>query len=89
MFEKIRTYRFVGDEYPNMYPSDVFIGVYLKLDYLYKIGNYGILLEEIKNYFSYQAEETGTLWEYREPRASCCHGFASIIAEWIFNAVKC
>lgn len=89
MFEKIRTYRFVGDEYPNMYPSDAFIGVYLKLDYLYKIGNYGILLEEIKNYFSYQAEETGTLWEYREPRASCCHGFASIIAEWIFNAVKC
>lgn len=87
MFEKIRSFRYAGDGY-DMYPADAFIGIYLKLDYLYRIGEYDLLKEEVKNYFLYQAEETGTFWEYREPRASCCHGFAAIIAEWVFVSTK-
>ena len=87
MFEKIRSFRHVGDGY-DMYPADAFIGIYLKLDYLYRIGEYDLLKEEVKNYFLYQAEETGTFWEYRESRASCCHGFAAIIAEWVFVSTK-
>lgn len=85
MFEKIRSFRTADDGY-GMYPADAFIGVYLKLDYLYRTGEWDLLKEEVKNYFLFQAEETGTFWEYREPRASCCHGFAAIVAEWVFAA---
>ena len=88
MFEKISGYRDSEDEFRQMAPSDSFIGLYLKLDYLYRVKEYGKLLKLLKTYFLFQAEQTGTFWEYRTPRASCCHGFASIIAEWIAVAVK-
>ena len=29
------------------------------------------------------ARQTGTLWEFLSPRASCCHGFAGLIAPLI------
>ena len=33
------------------------------------------------------AEKTGTLWEHNDPRASCCHGFAAIAAEYLYRDV--
>jgi alpha-L-rhamnosidase len=33
------------------------------------------------------AEKTGTLWEHLDTRASCCHGFSSIAAEYLLRDV--
>ena len=43
------------------------------------------MYDELRDYFVYMAERTGTLWENQQPSASCCHGFASIAAEYLFR----
>ncbi len=45
------------------------------------------MLEELRDYFLYMADRTGTLWEHTDPRASCCHGFASIAVEYLYRDV--
>ncbi len=67
-------------EYPDVPVSNAFIGNYLRLDMLYKDGEYDRLLGEIKAFFLPMAKTTGTLWENMHPGASCCHGFASYVA---------
>ena len=43
--------------------------------------DYDEMLEKnIREYFSYMADLTGTLWEYEQPNKSCNHGFASHLA---------
>lgn len=69
--------------YPEIYPSNAFIGNFLRLELLYRNGYYSQLLEEIKGYFLYMSEITGTLWEHIDTHASCNHGFASYVAELI------
>lgn len=72
--------------YPEIHPSNAFIGNFLRLELLCRNGNYAQLLEEIKGYFLYMAEITGTLWEHKDTCASCNHGFASYLAELIYKA---
>lgn len=72
--------------YPEIHPSNAFIGNFLRLELLCRNGNYAQLLEEIKGYFLYMAERTGTLWEHKDTCASCNHGFASYLAELIYKA---
>lgn len=72
--------------YPEIYPSNAFIGNFLRLELLCVNGYYSQLLEEIKGYFLYMAEITGTLWEHVDTYASCNHGFASYVAELIQKA---
>ena len=72
--------------YPEIHPSNAFIGNFLRLELLCKNGYYVQLLEEIKGYFLYMAERTGTLWEHKDTCASCNHGFASYVAELIYKA---
>lgn len=72
--------------YPEIQPSNAFIGNFLRLELLCRNGNYAQLLEEIKGYFLYMAERTGTLWEHKDTCASCNHGFASYLAELIYKA---
>ena len=72
--------------YPEIHPSNAFIGNFLRLELLCKNGYYAQLLEEIKGYFLYMAERTGTLWEHKDTYASCNHGFASYVAELIYKA---
>lgn len=64
-------------------PANAFIGCYLRLELLYRTGRRSQLLSEIKRYFLPMAEQTGTLWEFRTSRASCCHGFASHVLYWL------
>lgn len=66
--------------YPQIHPSNAFIGNYLRMILLNKYGYEKQMLEEIKGYFLYMAECTGTLWEHQDTQASCNHGFASYVA---------
>lgn len=74
--------------YPQVYKSNMFIGYYLRLDYLRKEKRYKQVLRECVDYFYNMAKTTGTLWEHASPTASLCHGFASYIGEIIFDCVK-
>ena len=66
--------------YPEIHPSNAFIGNYLRLMLLLEQGLCDQLLDESKGYFLYMAERTGTLWEFISTEASCNHGFASYAA---------
>lgn len=66
--------------YSHVHPSNAFIGNYLRLMLLAQEERTPQLLEEIKGYFGYMAERTGTLWEHVGTTASCNHGFASYVA---------
>lgn len=63
--------------WPEIHPSNAFIGNYLRLDLLASQGLHSQCLEETKGYFEYMADTTGTLWEHKNTEASCNHGFAS------------
>lgn len=69
--------------YPQIYPANAFIGNYLRLDILCRYGCTEQLYENIRGYFAYMAERTGTLWENTTPHASCNHGFASHVLYWM------
>ena len=68
---------------PVLAPANAFIGYYLRLELLYRAGRRSQLLSELKGYFLPMAEQTGTLWEFRAPQASCCHGFAAHVLYWL------
>ncbi|MBP5165775.1 MAG: hypothetical protein ILP09_00775, partial [Oscillospiraceae bacterium] len=72
--------------YPEIYPANAFIGNYLRLDYLARRGLMDQVLREMRGYFLYMSETTGTLWEHVSPEASCNHGFASHAAVWLLQA---
>lgn len=71
------------EDYPNVSRSTGFVGIYLRLLWLDKIGESKRVVDEIKEYFLPMAKTTGTLWEYDSPQASCNHGFTSIAAYWL------
>lgn len=77
-----------GSVYPQVYPSNAFIGNFLRLELLKKNNLCSQVLEEIKKYFLYMAETTGTLWEHIDTHASCNHGFASYVSNLIKFAEK-
>jgi alpha-L-rhamnosidase len=66
--------------WPEIHPSNAFIGNYLRLDTLVHYGLYEQTMEEMKGYFEHMADTTGTLWEHDDTQASCNHGFASYYA---------
>ena len=72
----------------EIYPSNAFIGYYLRLELLAREGLKEELLENIEGFFGYMAEQTGTLWEHNEPSASCNHGFASHVVVWLRKFLK-
>jgi len=61
-------------------PVNAFIGFYLRIMSLEKLGYYGILLEDIKNFFKHMVDKTNTLWEYMERKGSYDHSFAAYVA---------
>ncbi len=63
--------------YPQVAPSNAFIGNYLRLECLSRAGLSEKVLAECRGYFADMAARTGTLWEFDKPTHSCCHGFAS------------
>ena len=74
--------------YPEIYPSNAFIGNYLRLDILLGNGLYDICREQIVGYFTDMARRTGTLWENMTPGASCNHGFASYAAYLLYYSAQ-
>ncbi|MBQ3020132.1 MAG: hypothetical protein IJD77_06075 [Clostridia bacterium] len=68
--------------------SNVFIGDYLRLFWLYERKEYGRILNEAIEYFYEMSQKTGTLWEHDLAKASCNHGFAAVIAMLLFNALN-
>lgn len=77
-----------SDCYPEIAASNAFIGNFLRLMWLSRIGEYRQLIKEIKEYFYPMALRTGTLWEKMAPEASCNHGFASVVCYLLINALS-
>ncbi len=74
-------------KHPEIWPSNAFIGNYLRLKLLERAGLGRQILNETKGYFLYMADRTGTLWENDSPSASCNHGFASYVAVLLVHSV--
>ena len=84
--------RIIPNQWPNftpeakwkeIYPSNAFIGNYLRLELLYLYGEHEKLTQNIKGFFTKMADLTGTLWENDSTTASCNHGFASHVVYWM------
>ena len=71
--------------YPEIFPSNAFIGNYLRLEALARNGYVKQMLNESIDDFLYMANQTGTLWENITTRGSLNHGFASHIAHSFYR----
>lgn len=71
--------------YEEIYPSNAFIGNYLRLEILSEFGYVKQILDESVDGYLYMAKLTGTLWENIHSRASLNHGFASHIAHVFYR----
>ncbi len=67
-------------KYLEIWPSNAFIGNYLRLECLSREGLSVKIFEETCDFFLYMADLTGTLWENIGTTRSCNHGFASHVA---------
>lgn len=72
-----------NNKYPEVHFANAFIGNYLRLDVMMRYGYKQQVLDNIRGYFFYMAEKTGTLWENIGDYASCNHGFASHVIYWL------
>ena len=70
-------------KWKEIYPSNAFIGNYLRLELLHLYGENEKLEENIHGFFTKMANTTGTLWENDSTTASCNHGFASHVLYWM------
>jgi alpha-L-rhamnosidase len=73
--------------YPDVHQANAFIGNYLRLELLSSYGQIDQLAREMKQYFVYMAEKTGTLWENVNATASCNHGFASHVVHVLYRDI--
>ena len=71
--------------YPEVAPANFLFGTLLRMELLSRAGRSRQIYDELRDYFLYMADRTGTLWENQQPSASCCHGFASIASEYLFR----
>ena len=65
------------EEHPEITEINAFIGAYLRLEALLKLGKNELVLKDLCDFFGNMESETGTLWEYRQRHGSRDHGFAS------------
>lgn len=72
-----------NNAYPDVPFANAFIGNYMRMMILMELGRQEQAMREIRDYFGFMAEQTGSLWEFDFPRASCCHGFAAYVALWV------
>ena len=73
--------------FPEIGPSNAFIGNVLRLELLSRYGSCQQLINESTDYLLYMAERTGTLWENIDPSASLDHGFESHIVNVLYRDV--
>ncbi len=72
-----------SNKWETVYFSNAFIGNYLRCDILMREGEREKLDQNIRGYFDYMAQITGTLWENDTAKHSCNHGFASHVLVWL------
>ncbi len=72
---------------PDIEEINAFIGVYLRLEALLKLGEHTLVLSDIKDFFGRMEQLTGTLWENRAVHGSLDHGFASYAAVAMMKAL--
>lgn len=77
----------IEGKWKEIWPANFIFGTCLRLELLSRDGRGAQIYREVRDYFLQMAEKTGTLWEHNDPRASCCHGFASIASEYLFRDV--
>jgi alpha-L-rhamnosidase len=80
-------HRKTDNKYPKVHFANSFPGNYLRLELLSKDKKASQILDESIGFFSYMAERTGTLWEHKQPTASCNHGFASHTIHFLYRDV--
>lgn len=73
--------------YPEIHPSNAFIGNYLRMELLSREGRSKQILEENQSYYIPMVRQTGTLWENMTSTASCNHGFAAHMARVLYRDV--
>jgi hypothetical protein len=76
------------EEMPEIEVINAFIGVYLRLEALLKIGEYDLVISDVENFFGHMEKLTGTLWENRFIHGSLDHGFASYAAVAMMKALE-
>ena len=84
-YEKLKEY--VGNSFatfaPNgreFVPVNAFIGLYLRICALMKLGEKNLLRRDLKGFFGGMVASTGTLWEYKQFKGSFDHGFTALAA---------
>ena len=70
-------------KWSEVYPANAFIGNYIRLEMMSRLGENEKLIDNIRGYFYEMACSTGTLWEKVDVRGSLCHGFASHVIYWL------
>jgi hypothetical protein len=71
--------------FPDIAPSNVFMGEVMRLDLLSDAGLTAQLVEEAKADFLYMADLTGTFWENSSNEASMDHAFGSHIISVLYR----
>jgi alpha-L-rhamnosidase len=74
-------------KYEHIHPANAFIGNYIRLELLSRYGQKQRVVDELKGFFSYMVDKTGTLWEHDGDHASCNHGFASHVVHTLYKDV--
>ena len=87
MLDEFGPERVKNGAHKRIWPSNFIFGTCERLDLLSRAGRSSQILQEVRGWFLYMAERTGTLWEHLDTRASCCHGFAAIAAEYLFRDI--
>ncbi|MBQ9769154.1 MAG: hypothetical protein IJW27_03010 [Clostridia bacterium] len=60
-------------------PVNAFIGFYLRMELLMRLGEKKLLETDIKDFFAETVKHTDTLWEHRYRSGSYDHGFSSYV----------
>lgn len=75
------------DDSAQIFPVNMFIGAYLRLEALLKMKQYDLVLQDVVGFFGNMEAYTGTLWEYKNGKGSYDHGFASYALVVILDAL--
>jgi alpha-L-rhamnosidase len=73
--------------FPEIPPSNAFMGNILRLELLSRAGLTDQLADEAKSYFLYMVELTGTFWENTGNEASMDHAFGSHIVVALYRDI--
>ncbi len=86
MVNSFGEYRDEKKVYPNVYKSNVLMGIMMRLSLLNRYGYDNLVFQETIEYFYKMSSLTGTLWEHDSVFASLNHCFTSYIINIFLDA---